>query len=297
MEETVERYVNYIKEVKNVSDNTLTSYKRDLIKMITHFQKIGIKDVKKINSTNVNSYILGLEREGCASATISRYIASMKSFFHYLLQNGEISEEPTLMIKAPVIEKRIPSVLTVAQVDNLLSQPNGNLPKEIRDKAMLELLYATGIRVSELINLKIEDVNLKLGYIICKDKEKDSKERIVPFGLTAKNSILRYMAEARDQLLKGQETEFLFVNCSGKFMSRQGFWKIVKLYGDKAGIREDITPHTLRHSFALHLVENGADLRAVQEMMGHSVLSTTQVYANMKNTKIREEYNKAHPRN
>ena len=159
---------------------------------------------------------------------------------------------------------------------------------------MLELLYATGIRVSELIRLKAEDVNLKLGYIICRDK---AKERIVPFGLTAKNSVLRYITEARDRLLKGQETEALFVNCSGRPMSRQGFWKIVKSYGDKAGIEEDITPHTLRHSFALHLVENGADLRAVQEMMGHSVISTTQVYADMKNTKIREEYNKAHPRN
>ena len=148
--------------------------------------------------------------------------------------------------------------------------------------------------MSELIRLKAEDVNLKLGYIICRDK---AKERIVPFGLTAKNSVLRYITEARDRLLKGQETEALFVNCSGRPMSRQGFWKIVKSYGDKAGIEEDITPHTLRHSFALHLVENGADLRAVQEMMGHSVISTTQVYADMKNTKIREEYNKAHPRN
>lgn len=294
MEETVGRYVNYIKEVKNVSDNTLTSYRRDLIKMITHFQKIGIKDVRKINSTNINSYILCLEREGCASTTISRYIASMKSFFHYLLQNGEITEEPTLMVKAPAIEKRIPNVLTVEQIDNLLSQPNGNIPKEIRDKAMLELLYATGIRVSELINLKVEDVNLELGYIVCKDK--GNKERIVPFGLTAKNSVARYLAEARDRLIKNQDTDFIFVNCSGKSMSRQGFWKIVKLYGNKAQIKEDITPHTLRHSFALHLVENGADLRAVQEMMGHSVLSTTQVYANMKNTRIREEYNKAHPR-
>ena len=294
MEETVERYVDYLRNTKNVSDNTLTSYKRDLIKMIMHFQRIGIKDVRKINSTNINSYILGLEREGCASATISRYIASMKSFFHYLLQTGELAEDPTLLLKAPVIEKRIPNVLTVAQIDNLLSQPSGNIPKEIRDKAMLELLYATGIRVSELIRLKTEDVNIKLGYIICRDKE---KERIVPFGLTAKNSVLRYMTEARDKLLKGLETESLFVNCSGRPMSRQGFWKIVKLYGDKAGIEEDITPHTLRHSFALHLVENGADLRAVQEMMGHSVISTTQVYADMKNTKIREEYNKAHPRN
>ena len=247
-----------------------------------------------INSTNINSYILGLERGGCASATISRYIASMKSFFHYLLQTGEMSEDPTRLLKAPAIEKRIPNVLTVTQIDNLLSQPSGDLPKEIRDKAMLELLYATGIRVSELIRLKAEDVNLKLGYIICRDK---AKERIVPFGLTAKNSVLRYITEARDRLLKGQETEALFVNCSGRPMSRQGFWKIVKSYGDKAGIEEDITPHTLRHSFALHLVENGADLRAVQEMMGHSVISTTQVYADMKNTKIREEYNKAHPRN
>lgn len=205
-----------------------------------------------------------------------------------------MSEDPTRLLKAPAIEKRIPNVLTVTQIDNLLSQPSGDLPKEIRDKAMLELLYATGIRVSELIRLKAEDVNLKLGYIICRDK---AKERIVPFGLTAKNSVLRYITEARDRLLKGQETEALFVNCSGRPMSRQGFWKIVKSYGDKAGIEEDITPHTLRHSFALHLVENGADLRAVQEMMGHSVISTTQVYADMKNTKIREEYNKAHPRN
>jgi len=158
---------------------------------------------------------------------------------------------------------------------------------------MLELLYATGIRVSELIRLKTEDVNIKLGYIICRDKE---KERIVPFGLTAKNSVLRYMTEARDKLLKGLETESLFVNCSGRPMSRQGFWKIVKLYGDKAGIEEDITPHTLRHSFALHLVENGADLRAVQEMMGYADLSAAQVYARMHHVSVREVYTKTHPR-
>jgi integrase/recombinase XerD len=204
-----------------------------------------------------------------------------------------VEEDPTILIKPPSVEKKAPTILTVKQVDELLKQPSGNSIKEIRDKAMLELLYATGIRVSELIRLKVQDVNLKSDYILCNDK---GKERVVPFGVMAKQAILRYLSESRVQLLKGNESDFLFVNCSGKEMSRQGFWKIIKLYRERAGIMEEITPHTLRHSFAMHLIENGADLTAVQEMMGHSVLSSTQMYANMKNARIREEYNRTHPR-
>lgn len=293
MEENVDEYIEYLRGTKHLSDNTTVSYRRDLKKFIDFLEKSQVKTLDKVTVTNMNAYIMFLEKGGCATSTVSRNIVSMKSFFQYLLHNGIVEEDPTILIKPPSVEKKEPMILSVKQVDELLRQPSGNSVKEIRDKAMLELLYATGIRVSELIQLKVQDVNLKSDYILCNDK---GKERVVPFGVMAKQAILRYMSESRAQLLKGNESEFLFVNCSGKEMSRQGFWKIVKLYRERAGIMEEITPHTLRHSFAMHLVENGADLTAVQEMMGHSVLSSTQMYANMKNARIREEYNRTHPR-
>lgn len=179
------------------------------------------------------------------------------------------------------------------EVVRLLEQPSGESAKEIRDKAMLELLYATGIRVTELITLKLGDVNLQMGYIVCRDA---SKERVIPFGNEAKNALLRYLQETRASMIEDQDSDYLFVNCSGQPMSRQGFWKLIKYYAKKAGIVADITPHTLRHSFAAHLVENGADLRSVQEMLGHSDISTTQIYANMNHNRIREVYAKTHPR-
>lgn len=293
MEENVDDYIEYLRGTKHLSDNTTVSYRRDLKKFIDFLEKSQVKTLDKVTVTNMNAYIMFLEKGGCATSTVSRNIVSMKSFFQYLLQNGIVEEDPTILIKPPSVEKKAPTILTVKQVDELLKQPSGNSIKEIRDKAMLELLYATGIRVSELIRLKVQDVNLKSDYILCNDK---GKERVVPFGVMAKQAILRYLSESRVQLLKGNESDFLFVNCSGKEMSRQGFWKIIKLYRERAGIMEEITPHTLRHSFAMHLVENGADLTAVQEMMGHSVLSSTQMYANMKNARIREEYNRTHPR-
>ena len=293
MEENVDDYIEYLRGTKHLSDNTTVSYRRDLKKFIDFLEKSQVKTLDKVTVTNMNAYIMFLEKGGCATSTVSRNIVSMKSFFQYLLQNGIVEEDPTILIKPPSVEKKAPTILTVKQVDELLKQPSGNSIKEIRDKAMLELLYATGIRVSELIRLKVQDVNLKSDYILCNDK---GKERVVPFDVMAKQAILRYLSESRVQLLKGNESDFLFVNCSGKEMSRQGFWKIIKLYRERAGIMEEITPHTLRHSFAMHLVENGADLTAVQEMMGHSVLSSTQMYANMKNARIREEYNRTHPR-
>ncbi|MDE7432676.1 MAG: tyrosine recombinase XerD [Lachnospiraceae bacterium] len=293
MEETINQFVSFLRDIKHVSENTAISYKRDLMKMGEYYAKQGIYLPEKVTSTGMNTYILWLEKNGCAPSTISRYIASMKSYFHYLLQMGRVKKDPTMLLKGPVSEKKNPNVLSVEKVDCLLRQPSGDSVKEVRDKAMLELLYATGMKVSELINLLTEDVNLNLGYIICKDK---TKERIVPFGLSAKKAINRYMEESRPKLLKGTESEVLFLNCSGKKMSRQGFWKIIKHYGERAGIEEEITPQALRHSFAMHLVENGASLRAVQEMMGHSTAATTQIYANMNKTKLNEEYLKAHPR-
>ena len=203
--------------------------------------------------------------------------------------NEDISED----LKAPKIEKKMPEILTTDEVNRLLDQPKGNTPKDIRDRAMLELLYATGIRVSELIGLKVSDVNLQIGYIICRDAR---KERVVPFGAPAKRALSDYIRSARDLMLADQTSDVLFTNCSGQPMSRQGFWKLVKYYARKAGITADITPHTLRHSFAAHLVENGADLRSVQEMLGHSDISTTQIYANMSQNKLREVYAKNFPR-
>lgn len=294
MEKVVQSFILYLHNVKQTSENTQMSYQRDLKKMVKYFEEQNITDVSQISITNLNSYILHLEKEGFAASTVSRNIASIKAFFYFLVKQGYIPEDISQVLKAPKIEKKIPEILSQEDVVLLLEQPKGKSPKELRDKAMLELLYATGIRVTELISLSIEDVNLKLGYITCKDK---NKERVIPFGGQAKKALSRYIENAREQLIGDKkESSFLFTNCSGDIMSRQGFWKLIKSYAKKAGIKSDITPHTLRHAFAAHLVKNGADLHSVQEMLGHSDISTTQVYAQLNNNRIREVYKKAHPR-
>lgn len=217
----------------------------------------------------------------------------MKAFFHYACCNKQIEKDPTETIKAPHIEKKAPGILSKEETVKLLEQPSGPMPKELRDRAMLELLYATGVRVTELVSIKLADIHLGMNYIVCRDAE---KERVIPFGENARQAVGRYMEEGRDILLKGNTSEYLFVNCSGKVMSRQGFWKLVKQYAARAGITADITPHTLRHSFAAHLVQNGADLKSVQEMLGHSDIATTQVYLNMNVERVRGVYRQAHPR-
>lgn len=287
-------FVRYLREVKKTSKNTEVSYQRDLLHMASYLEEQGITEVERVTKTSLNSYILYLEKEGKAATTISRTLASIKSFFHYELGEGRIRRDPAELIKSPKIEKKAPTILTVEEVNSLLSQPAGETPKEIRDKAMLELLYATGIRVSELINLKVEDVNLQIGFITCRDEH---KERMVPFGKVAKQAMVSYMESSRGSLLKDRESEWLFTNCNGRPMSRQGFWKIIKYYGEKAGIQADITPHTLRHSFAVHLLRNGADIHAVQAMMGHSDMASTQLYVNYsKDEAVRSAYTGAHPR-
>ncbi len=291
----INEFVKYLREVKKTSKNTEVSYQRDLLQLASYLEAQGITDVEKVTKTSLNTYVLYLEKEGRATTTISRTLASMKAFFHYEFGEGRIRRDPAELIKAPKIEKKAPTILTVEEVNSLLEQPNGDSPKEIRDKAMLELLYATGIRVSELINLKVEDINLAVGFITCRDEH---KERMIPFGKVAKQAMLNYMENGRVSLLKGQESEWLFTNCSGRPMSRQGFWKIIKFYGEKAGIQADITPHTLRHSFAAHLLKNGADIHAVQAMMGHSDMATTQMYMNYaQGEAVRSAYAGAHPRN
>lgn len=286
-------FIQYLKDIRHTSLNTAVSYERDLKKLYAYLNTQGITHVGQITATSLNSYVLFLEKEGKKPATISRNIASMKAFFQYLYKKNILSQDLSEELHAPKIEKTVPEILSMEEVGRLLEETRGESPKELRDCAMLELLYATGIRVSELIGLKMEDINLKMEYIKCHDAH---KERIVPFGTVAKEAVSQYLNRGRQELVKDLENPWLFTNCFGQPMSRQGFWKLIKGYGRKAGIRHEITPHTLRHSFAAHLVHNGADLHAVQEMLGHSDISTTQIYTRMNQSRIREVYAKAHPR-
>lgn len=271
----IEAFIKYLEQEKKASKNTVVSYRRDLLQMEEYLEDQGICEPSRVTRTSLNSYILYLERQGKATTTISRVLASIKAFFHYEFREGNILRDPSELLKTPRIEKKPPVILTVPEVDRFLRQPDGDSPKEIRDKAMLELLYATGIRVSELIGLQVTDVNLAVGFITCRDEQ---KERTIPFGKTANQALSRYLSSARETMLKGRDSVWLFTNCSGQPMSRQGFWKIVKYYGEKAGIQSDITPHTLRHSFAAHLIGSGADIQAVKTIMGHADLATTQMY-------------------
>ncbi len=293
IENVLDEFITYMKDVKKTSANTEMSYKRDLDKFGKYLELHGNGDVTKVTLTTLQSYVLDLEKNHFAAATVSRNIASIKAFYHFMLRSHYIMDDPSDGLKAPHIDKKMPEILSTDEVNRLLDQPRGNTPKDLRDRAMLELLYATGIRVSELINLKVSDVNLQVSYIMCRDSR---KERVIPFGAPAKRALTDYLKNARNLMVSDGENDTLFTNCSGQPMSRQGFWKLVKYYARKAGITSDITPHTLRHSFAAHLVENGADLRSVQEMLGHSDISTTQIYANMTQNKLREVYAKNFPR-
>ena len=293
MEKQLQEFISYLHNVKKTSTNTELSYKRDLAKMVRFMEAKGITDAADVKPADLESYVLDLNENGFKAATVSRNIASIKAFYGYAVKELGIKEDPSTGLKSPKIEKKMPEILTMEEVVRLLEQPKGDTPKEIRDKAMLELLYATGIRVSELIGLELSDVNLQMNYILCRDA---NKERVIPFGNEARHALIRYLESSRSIMVEDASSTVLFANCSGQKMSRQGFWKLIKYYAKKAGITSDITPHTLRHSFAAHLVENGADLRSVQEMLGHSDISTTQIYASMNHNRIREVYTRAHPR-
>lgn len=291
MREEIEQFEDYLSTVKHSSRNTVSAYIRDLTKLEVFMEEQGKHSFHEVSATNLTTYVLYLERNGLSSATISRSIASIRAFYMYLLRQGQIMQDPSEQLKPPKVEKRIPETLTVEEVNLLLEQPSGDSPKELRDKAMLELLYATGIRVSELIALKVRDVNLNMCYICCHDAE---KERVIPFETAARDALVAYMDKARDSMCG--DNEYLFSNCQGTAMTRQGFWKIIKHYAAMAGINKDITPHMIRHSFASHLVNNGADLKAVQEMLGHSDISTTQIYVKKNAVRLKEVYDQAHPR-
>ena len=293
MQKSIDAFIVYLHDVKKTSYNTEMSYKRDLDKMCKFLEEREIRKLSQISEDAVGDYVSFLTENKFANSTISRHIAAIKGWNLFLMKEGVIEEDFTQNLRAPKIEKKMPDILQTEEVIKLLESPTGKNPKELRDKAMLELLYATGIRVTELISLTTSQLNMQMNYIVCNDGNKD---RIIPFGMKARDALLNYLEYSRNVMINNPKSDILFVNCSGQSMSRQGFWKLIKYYAQKAGIEADITPHTLRHSFAAHLVENGADLKSVQEMLGHSDISTTQIYANLNQNKLRDVYTKAHPR-
>lgn len=294
MESYVSEFINYLAVERGLAQNTLESYGRDLRQFQAYLQESNIDFMKDLNRSTILTYMNSLQSNGKAVSTISRNLAAIKSFYQYLVRERYLDKDPAAHLESPKLEKKLPKVLSVHEVEELLRQPNGLLPAGLRDKAMLELLYATGIRVSELISLNISDVNLDMGYIKCYGK--GSKERIVPLGSIAAKCVQDYLGKGRPKLVRTYEEAALFINHHGNRLTRQGFWKIIKKYAQEAHIVKEITPHTLRHSFATHLLENGADLRSVQEMLGHADISTTQIYTHVTRNHLKEVYDKTHPR-
>ena len=292
MERQLKYFFDFLENDKKLSDNTLQSYKRDLKQFKRYIEACEI-NYNHVKEEDIKDYIKELQEEGKKASSISRCIASIRSFYQFVLKRKKIKVDPTANIQSPKIEKRVPSVLTSKEVELLLDQPKNVDLKGTRDKAMLEFAYATGMRVTEIISLNIDDVNLEEGYVTCKT---GNKQRTIPLGTMSLNALKEYVDDARDVLIKNDDEKALFVNVNGGRLTRQGFWKIIKYYKEQAHITKDITPHVLRHSFATHLLQNGADLKAIQTMLGHSDISSTQVYMQFQDEGLKNIYKKAHPR-
>lgn len=292
MSNIISRYEEYLIQVKHASANTVSSYMRDIRQFASYLQTLGV-DVADAGHDVIESYMHHLHDCGKSPATVSRSLASLKSLYAFAMSEDEIDENPVYSIKVEKAERKLPQILSGKEVELLLEQPRTNDMKGCRDKAMLEVLYATGIRVSELIGLNVEDVSLAGAFVRC---ESGGKVRIIPLYPEALSALSDYITDVRGKMIASPAERSLFVNVSGERMSRQGFWKIIKYYQEKAQIKKDITPHTLRHSFAAHLLENGADLRSIQEMLGHSDISSTQIYAQLVKQNLKAVYNKYHPK-
>ena len=290
--EYLTEYERYLAERKKASPNTLSSYLRDIRQYLAWLSEEGLTPEQAAQS-DVERYIKALTGKGKSAATVTRSLASLKSFYTYLLGAGRVLVNPAKGPAPAKVERKLPHILTAKEVELFLEQPDASDAKGCRDRAMLELLYATGIRVSELIGLNLDNVNLSASFIRCSSR---GKERIIPLYPAAVRALQDYLEHVRPQVIEHVDERALFVNMNGERMSRQGFWKIIKHYQEIAGIQKDITPHTLRHSFAAHLLENGADLHSIQEMLGHADISSTQIYAQLVNQKLKDVYQKAHPR-
>ena len=292
MSNLLEDYESYLTTEKKASANTVSSYLRDVHQFAQEMEERDVP-LDEVLPRDVEDYIRGLTRRGKSAATVTRSVASIKSFYNCLLSRGLVESNPARNVTAAKVERKLPQILTSREVELFLAQPEPTDAKGCRDRAMLELLYATGIRVSELISLDVDDLNLPGGVLKCLSR---NKERIIPLYPAAIQILNDYVHHVRPRLVEDLNETALFVNMNGERMSRQGFWKLIKHYQEKAGIEKDITPHTLRHSFAAHLLENGADLRSIQEMLGHADISSTQIYSHLVNQKIKDVYRKAHPR-
>lgn len=293
MEALVQNFVDFLEKDKRLSLNTLQSYRRDIEQYFQYLHEINLQNIANSNKTTVIAYLMYLQKKGRATSTISRNLASIRSFYQYIAKKKLIDQDPTAELESPKVEKKLPQILSTEEVELLLEQPQCVDLKGYRDKAMLELLYATGIRVTELIQLDVQDLNIDLAFIRC---NKGTRERVIPIGSIAIAALKEYLSKSRPLLIQNNDEQALFVNINGGRLTRQGFWKIIKQYKNMAQINKDITPHTLRHSFAAHLLENGADLRSIQEMLGHSDISSTQIYAQIAKNKLKEVYKKSHPR-
>mgnify|MGYP002567923928 FL=1 len=292
MEEQLNLFFGFLENDKKVSLNTLQSYRRDLKQFEKYIEDNG-EDYVEVTNDGIKEYIEHMQEIGKKPSTISRGLASIRSFYQYEAKNKVVEKDPTEGIQSPKIEKRVPSVLTSSEVALLLDQPKDVDLKGTRDKAMLEFAYATGMRVTEIISLNIEDVNLETGYATCRNGK---KERTVPMGNMSLKALKEYVLEARPTMIRDDNEKALFVNVNGQRLTRQGFWKIIKYYKDQAHIDKDITPHVLRHSFATHLLQNGADLKSIQMMLGHSDILSTQIYMQFQDESLKNVYKKAHPR-
>lgn len=292
MEKQIKLFLDFLKVDKKLSENTLQSYKRDVEQYEKYVEENRINYLK-VTEEDIRDYMEYLREENKKQSTISRSLASIRSFYQFLIRVKKIKKDPTMAIESPKVNKRVPNILTSKEVELLLDQPQDVDLKGTRDKAMLEFAYATGMRVTEMISLNMEDVKLDEGYVVCRGR---NKIRNIPLGSMSLKALKEYIEDARPYLIRNETEEALFVNVNGTRLTRQGFWKIVKYYKEQAHIEKDITPHVLRHSFATHLLQNGADLKAIQTMLGHSDISSTQVYMQFQDPGIKSEYRKAHPR-
>jgi len=294
MEQILDQFLHYLIVEKGLSKNTIDAYSHGLNRFLDYLRKKGIQEIASVSKFDVRGFLLVLKKQGLSTKTVLRNLVAIRTLFQFLIQEGILEANPIGELESPKIPKTLPEILTLKEVEQLLEQPNLQTPLAIRDRAMLEVLYATGMRVSELTQLPMNQVNLEGGYVLVFGK--GSKERIIPLGSEAMKWVALYLKAARERLAKRKESPFLFINRSGRGMSRQQFWKNIKAYGRRAGIQKRITPHLLRHSFASHLLEGGADLRSVQMMLGHVDISTTQIYTHVTGERLKKIHQRYHPR-
>jgi len=294
MKQLLYQFLNFLEVEKGLAQNTIESYRRDLNKYFNYLNDKGVSDVKSASRTHILSFIIDLKKIGLANKSCVRNLVSLRMFYRFLVNEGHIKETPVTNIESPRSWKKLPDILSLKEVEILLKKPDHTTTIGIRDAAMLELLYATGLRVSELVSLTTNNLNLEVGYLIAMGK--GAKQRLVPLGISAAERVKEYLEISRKRLSRNLTSKYLFLNRYGQKMTRQGFWKIMKKYARKSGIKKNITPHIIRHSFATHLLQGGADLRSVQTMLGHADISTTQIYTHVTKERLKSIHTRFHPR-